>query len=118
MSQISDISDSDDNGDISDSDDNGDISDSSERSNDTIFSKNNKYVKKPFIEAGKSILNTTSASNSVNPTIPAPPSLDKGYENDARTDARFAGQQAREQRFSDVLDSHLKAKLLRQQKAG
>lgn len=113
MSQLSDISDSvigvkRNISDISDGNGNGD---SDSDSVDTIFSKNDNAVS-GLVEPGKPILKK-GVSKSVNPTIPQQPPLDKGYENDARTDARFAGQQAREQRFSDVLD--LKAKLSRQQ---
>jgi len=79
----------------------------SQRSNDTTFSENDIYVKKPFVEPGKSILNTTSASNSVNPTSPQQPLLPKIYTIYTGKDAVFARQQA----FLDDLD----AKLSRQQ---
>lgn len=83
------------------------MSDSDSDSVDSTFPENDKYVKKPFIEAGKSILNTTSASNLVNPTIPQEPPLYESYKINARRDAVFARQQAN---FDD-----LQAKLSRQQ---
>lgn len=110
MSQISDMSDSD-----SDSDSGSGIgvkrknSDSdSQRSNDTIFSKNNKYVKKPFIEPDESILKKGIVPKSVNSTIPQQPPLDKGYTMDASKDAKYSETHAK-------TGAPLEAKLSRQQ---
>jgi hypothetical protein len=102
---------------LSDSDGNGDSvigvkrknsdSDSDSDSAESTFSENDKYVRAPFVEPGKPILKK-GVSNSVNPTIPPQPSLDKGYTMDASKDAKYSETHAK-------TGAPLEAKLSRQE---